>query len=158
MTGVIRLRKLLSGAEASPSWPDGIRPTAFDAVDPRRLHAVLVVAFPGFVASFDDWYANLTSDSEFDATLCVPALSQDGRVAGFLQCWTSNFVKDLAVAPACRGQGVGAALMQHAFAIFAARGAAHVDLKVGVDAQPARRSMPGSAWSKCRFSLPTPRG
>lgn len=139
MAGVIRLRKRLSTSDTALSWPSGIRPAAFDAVDPRRLHELLVVAFPGLVAPFDDWYGNLTHDSEFDASLCVPALADDGGVAGFVQCWTSNFVKDLAVAPAYRGQGVGAALMQHAFALFAARGAQYVDLKVGADEQPARR-------------------
>ena len=97
------------------------------------------MAFPGAVASFEDWYGNLTTDSEFDPALCVPALAEDGQVAGFVQCWTSNFIKDLAVAPAYRGQGVGAALMQHAFSLFAARGAPYVDLKVGVDEEPARR-------------------
>lgn len=139
MASVMRLRKLLSTSDTPPFWPPGIRPAAFDAVDPRLLHDLLIVAFPGLVAPFDDWYGNLTHDSEFDASLCVPALAADGSVAGFVQCWTPNFVKDLAVAPAYRGQGVGAALMQHAFALFTARGAQYVDLKVGSDGQPARR-------------------
>lgn len=134
-----RLRKHLDAPLAAPVWPTGVRPEPFDAVDPRQLHALLETAFPGLVASFDDWYGNLTRDSEFDAALCIPAIAADGSVAGFVQCWTSNFVKDLAVAPAQRGKGIGQALMLHAFTTFAARGAPHVDLKVQLDEQPARR-------------------
>ena len=135
----LRLRRHLGDPVAAPVWPEGIAPVPFDAVDPRRVHALLDTAFPSQVARFEDWYGDLTTDSEFDAALCVPALAPDGQVAGFVQCWTSNFVKDLAVAPAYRGQGVGAALMQHAFALFAARRAQYVDLKVGVGERPARR-------------------
>lgn len=103
------------------------------------MHALLDNAFPGLVARFADWHGNLTSDPEFDPALCIPALKQDGRAVGFVQCWTSNFVKDLVVDPQHRGQGVGAALMQHAFSLFAQRGAPYVDLKVQLDEAPARR-------------------
>ena len=135
----VRLRKYLDIPPTDPVWPSGIRPVRFDEVDPGLLRELLAEAFPGLVASVSDWYGNLTQDEEFDAALCVPALADDGSVAGFVQCWTSNFVKDLAVAPAHRGKGVGAALMQHVFAIFAERGAPYVDLKVQADEQPARR-------------------
>jgi ribosomal protein S18 acetylase RimI-like enzyme len=135
----IRLRKDLDTPVTAPNWPEGIAPVAFAAVDPRQLHAVLDQAFPGLVPRFKDWYGNLTSDTEFDPALCVPALTEDGSVAGFVQCWTSGFIKDLAVAPGHRGKGVGAALMQHAFALFAARGMSHVDLKVEPGEEPARR-------------------
>lgn len=135
----LRLRRHLVAPLATPLWPTGVRPVPFDAVDPRRLHDLLALAFPGVVADFDVWYGNLIHDAEFDAELCIPALAQDGSAAGFVQCWTSNFVKDLAVAPAHRGKGVGAALMLHAFGLFAARGAPCVDLKVETDALTARR-------------------
>ena len=46
------------------------------------------------------------------------------------QCWTSAFIKDLAVHPRARRRGVGRALMLMAFHAFAKRGATHVDLKV----------------------------
>lgn len=136
----LRLRKQLDGPLPVPAWPQGITPAAFDAVDPRLLHALLDEAFPGgLIAPFEDWYRNLTTDAEFDPALCIPALTGDGKVAGFVQCWTSGFVKDLAVAPGYRGRGLGAALMLHAFALFAARGMPHVDLKVQLDEAPARR-------------------
>ena len=133
------MRKHLDTPLAAPNWPAGIAPAAFETADPRELHAVLDVAFPGLVARFEDWYGNLTTDSEFDPALCVPAMAEDGSVAGFVQCWTPGFVKDLVVAPRHRGKGVGAALMLHVFALFAARGVTQVDLKVEPAEEPARR-------------------
>ncbi|TIV85838.1 MAG: GNAT family N-acetyltransferase [Mesorhizobium sp.] len=52
-----------------------------------------------------------------------------GLLAGAALCWTSGFVKDLAVHPESRSQGIGEALMRHVFLIFRERGATHVDLK-----------------------------
>jgi ribosomal protein S18 acetylase RimI-like enzyme len=46
------------------------------------------------------------------------------------QCWTSSFIKDLAVHPAARRRGLGRALMLATFHAFAQRGSTHVDLKV----------------------------
>jgi ribosomal protein S18 acetylase RimI-like enzyme len=135
----LRLRKRLDGTLPAPVWPEGIAPMAFDDVDPRLVHAVLDAAFPGLVARFDDWYGNLTTDAEFDPALCVPAVARDGSVVGFAQCWTSDFVKDLAVVPAYQRRGLGAALMLHVFGLFAARGAAHVGLKVESGDAAARR-------------------
>lgn len=136
----LRLRKQLDSSPPAPAWPQGIAPAAFDVVAPRLLHALLDEAFPGgLIAPFEDWHGNLTTDSEFDPALCIPALTGDGRVAGFVQCWTSGFVKDLTVAREFRGRGLGAALMLHAFALFAARGMPHVDLKVQLAEAPARR-------------------
>jgi ribosomal protein S18 acetylase RimI-like enzyme len=57
------------------------------------------------------------------------AVDSKGRLAGAALCWATAFVKDLAVHPEARGRGVAEALMWHAFAVFRARGAAHVDLK-----------------------------
>lgn len=139
MTDHIRMRKHLDGILPRPDWPPGITPISFDAVEPRRIHNVLEAAFPGLVAPCPDWYANLVGDAEFDAALCVPAVTANGEVAGFVQCWTSSFVKDLAVAPAHRRRGLGEALMRHAFILFAERGAVHVDLKVQLSETPARR-------------------
>ncbi|WEK05321.1 MAG: GNAT family N-acetyltransferase [Candidatus Devosia phytovorans] len=141
MSAMLRLRKPLAGPVPAPIWPAGIEPAPFHAVDPRKLHALLETAFPGRIAPCDDWYGNLTQDEEFDPALCVPALTEAGGLAGFIQCWTSDFVKDLAVAPAHRGKGLGTALLQHAFTLFAERGASHVDLKTSLDDDPAARRL-----------------
>ena len=42
-------------------------------------------------------------------------------------------MKDLAVAPSMRRQGLGAALLHHAFRVFRERGAAGIELKVHSD-------------------------
>lgn len=139
MSDHLRMRKFLDTPPPAAAWPLSIAPVAFESVDPHLPHELLQLAFPGLVAPFADWYANLTQDTEYDPALCVPAMAPDGSMVGFVQCWTSNFVKDLAVAPAHRGKGVGAALMQHVFGLFAERGAPYVDLKVQEDEQPARR-------------------
>ena len=135
----LRLRKYLIPAPAAPIWPAGIAPTAFDSIDPHRIHAVLEEAFPGSVAPCADWLGNLTADAEYDPALCVPAVTADGSVVGFVQCWTPGFIKDLAVAKAHRVKGVGAALVTHALGLFSARGLPHVDLKVETAEWPARR-------------------
>jgi ribosomal protein S18 acetylase RimI-like enzyme len=135
----LRLRKDLSQVTAAPEWPPGIRPAAFDTIDPRPVHALLLEAFPDGIGSFDDWYGNLTSDSEFAPSLCLAAMADNGEIAGFVQCWTSDFIKDLAVSPAYRTLGVGTTLMREMFARFAQRGAKFVDLKVGTDNHAARR-------------------
>ena len=134
----LRLRKYLDRSEQAV-WPSGFRPAELGTIDPRQAHAVLDSAFPGLVAPLADWHANLIQDSEYDPSLCIAAISADGMVVGFVQCWTSNFVKDLAVAPAHRGQGIGAALMREVFTRFAARGSTHVDLKVLTEETTARR-------------------
>ena len=110
-----------------------------DPIDPRKAHAVLDAAFPGQVALFADWHGNLIGDEEYDPALCIAAVTSDGEIAGFVQAWTSNFIKDLAVAPNWRRRGVGAALMLHTFALFAARGATAVDLKVLEEEEIPRR-------------------
>jgi ribosomal protein S18 acetylase RimI-like enzyme len=135
----LRLRKCLSGPIEAPTWPAGIRPVELAAIEPRQAHAVLDEAFPGLVAAFADWHGNLIADSEYDPSLCVAAVTDGGEIAGFIQCWTSDFIKDLAVAPGFRGRGIGAALLAHTFGLFAGRGARHVDLKVEPDNAPARR-------------------
>lgn len=52
---------------------------------------------------------------------------------GFAQCWTSAFIKDIAVSHDWRGKGVGRALMAEVFTLFKARGASAVTLKVEAD-------------------------
>ncbi len=135
----LRLRKHLDQPAAPHTWPSGIAPRLLQDIDPRLAHYVLMEAFPGLVASFEDWHGNLTSDSEYDPSLCIAAVADDGSVTGFVQSWASNFIKDLAVLPAWRRQGVGEALMRHTFNLFNLRDAQHVDLKVKTDEVGARR-------------------
>lgn len=137
-----RLRKHLEGVLPAPVWPAGIRLGLFADVDPKRLHRLLGRAYAhggGAIAPFETWHARLVGDEEYDPELCIVALDGAGEVAGFVQCWTSGFVKDLAVASAHRRRGLGEALMREAFVRFAARGVGTVDLKVEAGNAPAER-------------------
>jgi len=75
----------------------------------------------------------LETDSEFDPSLVFVVWSCESEIVGVAHCWTSAFVKDLAVHPDWRRRGIGKALLCHAFAIFKSRGAARVRLKVQSD-------------------------
>jgi ribosomal protein S18 acetylase RimI-like enzyme len=121
---------------AEPSWPPEMRRRPFDADrDAAEVHACLVEAFAGSgerVAPFEEWRPWLLGDPSYDPGLVFVAES-DGAVAGIAQCWREGFVKDLAVAPAYRGRGLGEALLRMVFAEFARRGVGEVRLKVDAD-------------------------
>lgn len=131
---VLRLRRSLAEPVPEPVWPTGIRLAAFEPDrDAERVHALLVEAYArggGTVEPFAIWWPGLRDDSEYDPALCLVAADGQGEIVGIAQCWTSAFVKDLAVAPSMRGQGLGSALLRHASRIFRERGAAFLDLKV----------------------------
>jgi len=131
---VLRLRRSLTAPVPKPAWPAGIRLAPFE---PDRhaqwVHALLVEAYArggGYVEPFAIWWPSLRDDSEYDPALVFMAANEQGEIVGVAQCWTSAFVKDLAVVPAMRRQGLGAALLCRAFHVFRDRGAAFVDLKV----------------------------
>ena len=134
----LRLRKDLRERPAPPHWPEGITPALLDENNAKAAHGLLADAFMDFPPR-ERWYPALLADSEYAPELCVVAVSKSGEVAGYVQCWTSDFVKDLVVAPAYRGSGIGEALIRHVFATFVRRGTTAVDLKVEIDALPARR-------------------
>lgn len=115
--------------------PSGVIWQPFSAAQhARQARDLLNAAYRdggGEVDGFETWWPRLFADSEFEATLCFVAIAEkDDTLAGFAQCWTSAFVKDMAVAETWRRRGLGGALMQRVFQTFQARGADHVDLKV----------------------------
>ncbi len=136
------MRKVLGADMPSPIWPVGVRRIPLAVAQPASLHAILLQAYEngfGTVPDLDAWWSALNGDSEFDPDLLMVAANIDGNPIGFVQSWTSGFIKDLAVQPAWRGRGVGEALLLSSFHAFHERGASHVDLKV-VDANtPAIR-------------------
>ena len=126
----IRLRKILDETLVAPHWPEGFAMRCFEPGDARPLHALLSEVFDdGADGPFDEWWPRISDDPEFDPALCFLVIDAKGRLAAAALCWTSAFVKDLAVHPEARGKGIGEALMWQAFATFRDRGAAHVDLK-----------------------------
>ena len=133
----IRMRKLLGQPVSAPVLPEG---SAFTPFIPEQhaeaVHRLLDAAYArggGEVAPFADWWKQLEGDSEYDPSLVFLAIGQDGSLVGAAQCWTSAFIKDLGVADGWRRRGIGTALLQQAFNVFALRGATSVELKVLAD-------------------------
>ncbi|TPI86497.1 N-acetyltransferase [Mesorhizobium sp. B2-8-9] len=129
----IRLRKLLDDTLTAPHWPQGFVMRAFEYRDAPALHALLEEVFDdGADGPFDEWWPRIAGDAEFDPALCFLAIDGKGLLAGAAPCWISGFVKDLAVHPESRRQGLGEALMRQVFLTFRERGATHVDLKTNI--------------------------
>jgi ribosomal protein S18 acetylase RimI-like enzyme len=108
--------------------------------DVPAMHALLQDSYAARGASLgpcDEWWQILSSDPEFDVRLVFLAETPAGTLAAAGIAWNSGFVKDLAVAPAYRRQGLGTALMAHICRTFERQGAHAVDLKVEAGNQAA---------------------
>lgn len=133
VSDILRLRKHLTADQAPPVWPPQAHLLPFADAAPRALHAILADAYRngfGSVAPFETWWASLTGDSEFDPSLVVIAADAVNRPIGLVQCWTSGFIKDIAVVPGWRGKAIGESLLLQAFWIMQQQGLSQVDLKV----------------------------
>lgn len=142
MADILRLRKLLTGAERHPSLPAGLRLLPVATLDARKLHALLDAAYAngfGSVRAFAEWWPGITSDEEYDPSLLFILADPDDDPVALALCWNSGFTKDFAVAEPWRGRGLGDALLGTVFATFAERGFRHVDLKVMAANAPALR-------------------
>lgn len=114
-------------------WPAGARLEEFTTRHARSVHELLSAAYRsggGSVPGFRNWWSSLSRDIEFDPQLVFLATDEAARVIGVAQCWTSAFVKDLAVHPGWRRRGLGRALLLHTFDVFKQRGTVTVRLKV----------------------------
>lgn len=142
---VLRMRRDLSGEIEQPRFPEWVAVKTLarrpDGKEAKAAHSVLEAGFwegGGGAPAFRQWWNALRKDDEFDPTLMFLAIDREG-VAGMVQCWRSAFIKDIAVHPRARRQGIGRALMLTAFHAFAKRGAPHVDLKVRAENENAQR-------------------
>lgn len=130
------MRRDLREAIAEPVWPEGLSLAVFSESRAAEAHALLQLAYAdggGAVPPFGEWWPRLSADSEYDPAFCFLLEDSGGRAAGFAQCWTTSFIKDLVVHPRWRRRGVGRALMLHIFRAFQGRGAPALDLKVHAD-------------------------
>jgi ribosomal protein S18 acetylase RimI-like enzyme len=131
------MRRVLAGNEPEARWPENISVRTLRGIDDAKaVHALLSLTYGqtgDALPAFGKWWESLSGDEEFDPELCFLALDQAGGLAGVAQCWTSAFLKDLAVRPNMRRRGLGEGLVRHCFAAFSARGASRLDLKVKLD-------------------------
>jgi ribosomal protein S18 acetylase RimI-like enzyme len=135
------MRRNLAEAVPAITWPQGIvlseyRPEL--ATDVHRLMELGYEEGGGRVPALDVWQQRFETDPEYDPTLCFIALDADG-IVGVCQCWTSSYIKNLVVHPRAQGQGLGRALLLHAFKVFEQRREGFVDLKVLEDNLRAQR-------------------
>lgn len=117
-------------------WPSGFHLAPFTPDRALEMHALFADAYRdggGSVGLFEDWWRATRSDSEFDPALCFLVEDAERRLAAAALCWTSAFVKDIAVRADCRHHGLGQALLTHIVSSFRARGFHAVELKVEKD-------------------------
>ncbi|WP_394886373.1 GNAT family N-acetyltransferase [Mesorhizobium sp. AaZ16] len=131
---VVRLRRDLDDTLETPQCPDGFAMRIFRPSDAEAHHALLTLTFDdGDDGPFETWWPKLSGNVEYDPELIFLVFDQDERLIGLAQCFSSAFLRDLAVHPDMRGRGLGEALLHHVFLAFRDRGAAHVDLKTEAD-------------------------
>jgi ribosomal protein S18 acetylase RimI-like enzyme len=132
---------VLAGAVFEPHWPSGISLKTLSGDDAERVardaHRLIAEAFDDMPRNFESWWAWLSGDDDFDPEVVFVAYGPDSRPLGVAQCWRGGYLKDLAVTPQARGQGLGEALVLQVFATFQARGVPHVDLKTNLIANAA---------------------
>ena len=141
VTAALRLRKHLDQSIMVPPLPAGVARLALWQSSPLALHSLLRETYAhggGTVPPFEDWFFPLVEDEEFDPALAI-ILASGYQPVALAQCWTSGFIKDLVTAPSLQGRGLGAHLLNTAFAEFQQRGLPHVDLKVEVTNLGAQR-------------------
>eukprot|EP01034_Spumella_vulgaris_P043012 gene43011-53374_t len=111
------------GLLPAPQWPAGIRLEHYRDELAPAIHAVLRMTQEqggGHVANLDTWQQQFISNAEFDPRLCLVVSNAEG-ILGVAQCWTSAFIKNLAIHPCAQGQGLGRALLLHSFQVFKQR-------------------------------------
>ena len=135
---VLRMWRALNGDLPEPQWAEGVELRTYTDADGERVHALLDEAYAGwdhnYVArSHEGWLWFMTSHDDFDPALFF-LVERDGELVACALHWKEfddkGWVKDIVVRESERGQGLGKALLQHAFRTYAERGVSRVGLKV----------------------------
>ena len=137
----LRMQIALEEQPPAPAWPEGISVRAWDGSleDARRVHAAIEEGFRDHWAhvprSFEDWQKHMFY-KPVDPSLWLLAQAGD-QIVGAALCRTREegfgWVGYLTVLRPWRKRGLGLALLQHVFTLFAQRGIRRVGL--GVDGQ-----------------------
>jgi ribosomal protein S18 acetylase RimI-like enzyme len=139
-------------------WPTGIRLIDYRPDLAEAVHRLMELGYReggGRVPALERWQQKFDTDPEYDPALCFVALDAEGVVA-VCQCWTSAYIKNLVVHPRARRQGLGRALLLHAFEAFRKRREGFMDLKVLADNLRARRLYESAGMYEVRReSVPT---
>ena len=145
---VYRMTADLSGGAPVAATPEGleIRPFRLEA-DERTMYETMNEAFEDHFRQsdepFDAWKSRLLGHADFDPDLWWLAWDGDeGEAGGGLIAYDHGdlgWIQGLGVRRPWRRRGLGAALLAHALAAFAARGQVRVDL--GVDAEGQTRPL-----------------
>jgi mycothiol synthase len=129
----------------APRWPEKISlRTAIHGQDERAIHRLVETAFarPGRTpTTLDQWQGLMQRADLYDPDLWFLAMS-GGEIAGVCLSFaypTTGWVRQLAVAETWRRKGLGAALLQHAFALFRERGYDRAGLAVDAENENALR-------------------
>ena len=137
-----RLRRVLDGRDGRTPLPTGVTIVGVDHRDEavmREVHAVHVEAFVGHYrfqpSTYEAWRARLAAVPEMPYEDWLVARA-DGSVVGIMQAGPSTtdglgLIQVLAVLASHRGRGIAKALLDRAFAGFAARG--YRSAEIGVD-------------------------
>ncbi|HEF4758680.1 TPA: GNAT family N-acetyltransferase [Pseudomonas putida] len=126
------MRRDLAEVEPAIHWPTDILLTHYRPELAAAVHHLMEQGYQeggGRVPSLEVWQQQYETDPEHDPDLCFVLMDAEGVVA-VCQCWTSAYIKDLVVHPRARQQGLGRALLLHAFKVFQQRREGFVDLKV----------------------------
>lgn len=135
-----RMRRELAGPSPEPVWPDGVTVREYERPrDDRAVHRLVTTSFREIGGqherSFEQWCGYLLETERFDPSLYLVAESGGEVVGASLSQPIGEdygFVRQLAVAPAQRGQGLALALLHESFRRHASRGLPATVL--GVDA------------------------
>jgi mycothiol synthase len=124
---------------AAPTWPAGVSVrTALPGKDDRTVYHLIQEAFdrPGRTPQpFEDWQRFMLRADLFRPDLWFLAMAGDELVGACLAYpyAEQGWVRQLGVSPAWRRQGLGRALLLHAFSEFHRRGFGQVGLAVAAD-------------------------
>lgn len=135
---VLRMQRVLDDDLPVPAWPADVALRTYTDDDGERVQTLLDETYgawdPDHVPEpHADWLAFMTGSSDFDPELWF-LVEREGELVACALHWRATegrgWVKDIVVREEERGRGLGKALLQHAFRVYASRGATQVGLKV----------------------------